>query len=126
MVRVTKKWCGGGLGQVGSRYVRHVRTASGVVGVQLVTKVRGVVVDVEHFDSAHTDAELALLLNAAREQLNEGQGTLDLGLLDQAQVSTLDVSDWTRPSPEPDMGVGPTRGRPRAVAGGGKVVRTSA
>jgi hypothetical protein len=49
--------------------------------VQIVSKVRGVVTEVEHIGSAHTDAELALLLTAARERLHPGQGELDLGPL---------------------------------------------
>ncbi|GAA1794198.1 hypothetical protein [Nostocoides veronense] len=42
-----------------SRFVRKVRTASGAVAVQVVSKTGGVVVGVEHVGSAHTDAELA-------------------------------------------------------------------
>src|SRR5450830_1419567 len=49
-----------------SRFVRKVRTASGAVAVQVVTRRGRQVEQVEHMGSAHTDAELALLLAAAR------------------------------------------------------------
>lgn len=104
--------------------MRRVRTASGAVAVQVVTKERGVVTEVEHIGSAHTDAELALLLRAARDLLHDGQDALDLGVLDQARVSTRDVGDWTRPDldvAQPDV---PRVGRPRTVTGGGTVVRS--
>ena len=48
-----------------SRFVRKVRTASGAVAVQVVTRQDRQVVDVDHVGSAHTDAELELLLQAA-------------------------------------------------------------
>mgnify|MGYP006000907317 CR=1 FL=1 len=54
-------------------------------------------VEGDHIGSAHTDAELTLLVNAARDLLHEGQASLDLGVLDQAQVIVDDVADWTRP-----------------------------
>jgi len=46
-------------------FMWRIRTASGAVAGQLVTKSRGEVVEVEHVGSAHTDAELALLLQVA-------------------------------------------------------------
>gem|GEM_PF-1530083 len=61
--------------------MRRVRTASGAVAVQLVVKDRGEVVDIEHIGSAHTDAELALLLAAARDRLQPGQQALEFGEL---------------------------------------------
>jgi hypothetical protein len=67
----------GSLGPVSSRFVRRVRTASGAVAVQLVVKDHGEVVEIEHVGSAHTDAELALLLAAANEWLQPGQQSLD-------------------------------------------------
>ena len=62
-----------------SRFVRRVRTASGAVAVRMVTRRGRVVEQVEHVGSARTDAELALLLSAARERLSPGQDALDLG-----------------------------------------------
>lgn len=105
-----------------SRFVRKVRTASGAVAVQIVAKDRGQVVEVDHVGSAHTDTELALLLEAARERLQPGQGTLDLGPLERIPARTEDVADWTTDTPLP---VGGSGGRPRAVAGDGRVVATA-
>ncbi|TCM33226.1 transposase [Kribbella sp. VKM Ac-2568] len=102
--------------------------------MQIVSKVRGVVVEVEHIGSAHTDVELALLLTAARERLHPGQGELDLGPLPEAAVSTEDVADWTRRSAgelplgstTPGAGAGErSGGRRPAAAGGGRVVGTA-
>lgn len=79
--------------------MRRVRTASGAVAVQLVVKDRGEVVDIEHVGSAHTDAELALLLASARERLAPGQQTLELGDLAAEPARLDDIADWTRPEP---------------------------
>jgi hypothetical protein len=113
---------------VASRYVRKVRTASGAVAVQVVTKAHGELTDVQHIGSAHTDAELALLLHTARELLHPGQGELDLGPLEEAAVSVEDVADWTRAAeaglfPAQEAGEGP--GRPPTVAAGGRVLGTA-
>jgi hypothetical protein len=62
-----------------SRFVRKARTSSGTVAVQIVTRRGQRVEQVEHLGSAHTHAELALLLATARERLNPGQSALDLG-----------------------------------------------
>jgi hypothetical protein len=100
------------------------------VAVQLVTKARGEIVELEHVGSAHTDADLALLLRAARERLHRGQDELDFGLLQEAEVRTDDVADWTRP-PAGELplvaAAGPAErsGRPPLVAGGGRVVGTA-
>jgi hypothetical protein len=53
-----------------SRFVRKVRTASGAVAVQVVTRRGRHVERIEHVGSARTDAEVALLLAAARERLS--------------------------------------------------------
>jgi hypothetical protein len=47
-------------------YVRKVRTASGAVAVQVVRKHRGRREILAHVGSAHTDAELGILLEKAR------------------------------------------------------------
>jgi len=105
-----------------------VRTASGAVAVQVLFKDRGEVVEVEHVGSAHTDAELALLLVAARELLAPGQQALDLGELAAEPACLGDTADWTRP--ETDLDVAPAAsaapGRPRSDRAGGRVVGTSA
>lgn len=55
--------------------------------MQVVVKVHGEIVEVEHIGSAHTDADLAVLLAAARARLHPGQQELDLGPLPEAVVS---------------------------------------
>ena len=94
-----------------------------------MTKAHGEIVELEHVGSAHTDADLALLLRAARERLHRGQGELDFGPLQEAKVNTDDVADWTRP-PAGELlaaAAGPAErsGRQPLVAGGGRVVRTA-
>lgn len=103
--------------------MRKVRTASRAVAVQVVVKDGGRVVEVDHVGSAHTDQELALLLEAAQQRLAPGQEALDLGPLPQQPVRISDVADWTSPDKEtvPESG-----DRPPTVAAGGRVVSTSA
>ena len=48
-------------------YVRKVRTTSGAVAVQVARKDHGRVVILAHLGSAHTDAELGILLHAAQQ-----------------------------------------------------------
>jgi len=95
--------------------------------VQVVTRRGRQVERVEHVGSAHTDAELALLLAAARERLSPGQDVLDLGDLLVVPARMGDVADWTA---EPTLALQPATpaagGRPAAVGVGGRVVGTSA
>ncbi len=109
--------------------MRRVRTASGAVAVQLVVKDRGEVVDIEHVGSAHTDAELALLLASARERLAPGQQTLEFGDLTAEPARLDDIADWTRPEPGSELQATElvsSQGRPRSARAGARVVRTSA
>jgi hypothetical protein len=107
-----------------SRFVRKVRTASGAVAVQVVTRRGRQAERIEHVGSAHTDAVLALLLAAARERLFPGQDVLDLGNLPVAPARMGEVADWTS---EPELPARPAAGgRPACVAAGGRVVGTSA
>jgi hypothetical protein len=55
-----------------------VKTASGATAVQIVEKRRGVRRIVEHVGSAHDDAELAVLMQSARDRIHAGQQALDL------------------------------------------------
>ena len=110
--------------------MRRVRTASGAVAVQVVVKEHGEVVEVDHVGSAHTDAELALLLTAATDRLHPGQEVLDLGPLPQPRVRLADVADWSDAGRD-QIGAVAAGGEveiagKRQVDGCGRVVRTSA
>lgn len=63
-------------------YVRTVKTSSGATAVQIVWSSRRGSRRIEHFGSAHDDAELEALKAAAAQRLAEGQQVLDLGLAD--------------------------------------------
>ena len=68
-------------------WVRRVRTASGATAVQIAEYVDGRRRIVAHVGSAHTEAELGLLLERARGMLTDvGQDELDVGV--EAMVLT--------------------------------------
>lgn len=58
--------------------MRRVKTASGATAVQIVHKRGRRVLSIDHVGSAHTDDELALLLQVAEERRHAGQLALDL------------------------------------------------
>ncbi|WP_123913672.1 IS1634 family transposase [Georgenia muralis] len=71
-------------------WIRRVRTASGATAVQIAESVGGRRRIVVHVGSAHTEAELGLLVERARELLDDpGQDQLDLGLEPAAPRTTL-------------------------------------
>ena len=73
--------------------MRKVRTASGAVAVQVVRKDRGRVVILAHVGSAHTDAELGILLDEARQIVTGEQEALDIEV--PARPERIeDVPDW--------------------------------
>ena len=73
--------------------MRKVRTASGAVAVQVARKDRSRVVIVAHVGSAHTDAELGILLDQARQIVSGEQEALDIEVpVRPARVQ--DVPDW--------------------------------
>ncbi|MBU9764214.1 IS1634 family transposase [Mycobacterium sp. TNTM28] len=74
-------------------YVRKVRTTSGAVAVQVARKDQGRVVILAHLGSAHTDAELGILLDAARQVVAGGQAALDFEVAARAQSMT-EVADF--------------------------------
>ena len=74
-------------------YVRKVRTASGAVAVQVARKDSGRVVILAHLGSAHTDAELGILLEQAKAMVVGGQAALDFEVAARAQ-SMADVADF--------------------------------
>lgn len=61
--------------------VRKVKTASGATAVQIAHTKRGVQRIIEHLGSAHSDAELAVLVQVAREKIAAGQQSFDLDAL---------------------------------------------
>jgi hypothetical protein len=69
------------LGSVPWRGFGGVRTASGATAVQIAEYDGGRRKIVAHVGSAHTEAELGILLERAREMLADpAQGTFDLGI----------------------------------------------
>ncbi|KGM08434.1 transposase, partial [Cellulomonas bogoriensis 69B4 = DSM 16987] len=61
-------------------FLRKVRTASGATAVQIAVKDGRRDKVIEHLGSAHTEAELAALMQIGRAKLHGGQDELDLGL----------------------------------------------
>ncbi|QZT56348.1 IS1634 family transposase [Mycolicibacterium austroafricanum] len=74
-------------------YVRKVRTTSGAVAVQVARKDQGKVVILAHLGSAHTDAELGILLEQARQIVAGGQVAFDFEVAARAQSMT-EVPDF--------------------------------
>ena len=73
--------------------MRKVRTTSGAVAVQVARKDNDRVVVLAHLGSAHTDAELGVLLARAQEVVADGQQSLDFEVSARAQ-SLTDVADY--------------------------------
>jgi len=71
-------------------WIRRVRTASGATAVQIAESAGGRRRIVAHVGSAHTEAELGLLVERARALLeNPGQGEFDLGIEPAARKADL-------------------------------------
>jgi hypothetical protein len=71
-------------------FIRRVRTASGATAVQIAEYAGGRQRIVKHVGSAHTEAELGVLLAQARERLQDpAQGVLDLGVEPAPRVTEL-------------------------------------
>ncbi len=67
-------------------WIRRVRTASGATAVQIAESVNGRRRIVRHVGSARDDAELGLLVEAARRLLaDDAQHELDLGITPKAR-----------------------------------------
>jgi hypothetical protein len=108
-----------------SKFVRRVRTASGAVAVQVVTKQGSQVLDVDHVGSAHSDAELAVLLDVAGARLRPGQETLDLDGLQARPARMQDTADFTTPAVNATgLGAAAAAG-PLGPVGPARVVSTS-
>ena len=101
-------------------FVRRVRTASGATAVQIAEYWRGRQRIVKHLGSAHTEAELGMLLEQARGLLiDSAQGMLALGSEASPRVAALATAP---------VGQGVLDPMPAAVAdrrdGPGRVVST--
>lgn len=102
-------------------FVRRVRTASGATAVQIAEYVAGRQRIVAHVGSAHTEAELGVLLERARELLADpAQGVLGFVVEAASRVTPL-----ARPAEAPGLFDDP---RPPAGVrdGAGRVVSTDA
>lgn len=73
--------------------MRKVRTSSGAVAVQVARKDRGRVEVVAHVGSVHTDAELGILLDEARQIAAGDQEAFDIEV-PVRPVRVDDVPDW--------------------------------
>ena len=76
-------------------YVRKVKTASGATAVQIAEKRGGIRRIREHVGSAHDDAELAVLMQTARDRIHAGQQALDLPL---SSVSATESAGASTPT----------------------------
>ena len=94
-------------------FVRKTRSSSGAVTVQVMRKVNGRDVVVAHVGSAHTDADLGILLARAGEIAADGQQVLDFEV--PVPVARMaDVADWragelVAPAPAPAAVTGAAR-----------------
>lgn len=61
-------------------FVRKVRTGSGAMAVQIAERKHGRDKVLKHFGSAHTEGELALLVQVAHDEINKNQGVLDVNI----------------------------------------------
>ena len=101
-------------------WIRRVRTASGATAVQIAEYDGGRRKIVAHVGSAHTEAELGILMERAREMMSDSaQGAFDLGIEPAAPQARL-VAPAARPAL---FGTGPPGGPPPA-AGPARVVST--
>ena len=74
----------------GVAFIRRLRTASGATAVQIAEYADGRQRIVKHVGSAHTEAELGVLLETAREMLADpSQGVLDLPVTAMPPVAPL-------------------------------------
>lgn len=96
-------------------WIRRLRTGSGATAVQLVESVGGRRRIVAHVGSAHTEAELGLLIERARDLMGDpGQGEFPLGIEPRAPKTTL-----LGPAGDPALFPGE-----ETVAAGGQATRT--
>jgi len=105
-------------------WIRRVRTASGATAVQIAESVGGRRRIVAHVGSAHTEAELGVLVERARGLLEApGQGELELGV--EPVAARVELLAGVDPAPAVlfDVAVEPARGR--STVTGPRVVGTA-
>ena len=94
-------------------FVRRVRTASGATAVQIAEYADGRQRIVRHLGSAHSDAELGVLLEQARDLLGDpGQDELDLGVESAPRVAGVvgaPAGQGALDLPAPSTGAVPVR-----------------
>ena len=101
-------------------WIRRVRTASGATAVQIAEYDSGRRKIVAHVGSAHTEAELGILLARAREMMADpGQGAFDLGIEPTAPQARL-----MAPADAPALFDAGPPGRTPATEGPPRVVST--
>jgi hypothetical protein len=102
-------------------WVRRVRTASGATAVQIAEYVEGRRRIVAHVGSAHSEAELGLLVERARELLGDpGQDELDLGVEPMSRKVSL-----VAPATDAGLFAEPSRSVERVGVAAPQVVATS-
>lgn len=109
-------------------FIRTVRTKSGATAVQIVEKRGTQILNIQHFGSAHTPEELALLKATAEKSLLPGQQAFDFDIpaVDPAEPAAeqAPLSEVLAPDPEPTKIVSPAA-PPAAVSSTATVTRTS-
>lgn len=101
-------------------FIRRVPTKSGATAVQIAEYAQGRQRIVKHLGSAHTEAELGVLLARARELLEDpAQGTLELDVEPAPVAASL-----VRPAPEPALFDTPAPASPKVRDAAGRVVGT--
>lgn len=79
-----------------SPFLRKVTTASGATAVQVVAKQGRRNKVLEHLGSAHSEAELAALMEAGRAKLHGGQGELALDIPAESDPAAVVHSSASR------------------------------
>ncbi|WP_433714831.1 IS1634 family transposase [Nocardia sp. CA-084685] len=105
-------------------FIRRVRTASGATAVQVAEYTSGRQRIIAHVGSAHTEAELGILLARARDLVEDrDQGQLDLGL-EPVQQRTALLGEPAVP-PETLFETAPATPSPAGPVSSGRVTGTS-
>ncbi|CNF55911.1 transposase IS4 family protein [Mycobacterium tuberculosis] len=99
-------------------FIRRVRTASGATAVQIAEYAAGRQRIVKHVGSAHTEAELGVLLEQARGLLEDpGQGVLELGVEPTPRVTPLSTAGHAQGVLEVTPGLAGASGQRRDAPG---------